>query len=76
MEIMQLLDLPNYVVLSDARDVNRSGEIVGGFVDTSNKTHGFLLNRRGFTPIDFPGVDVVRTFAFGIDLKGTSSATM
>jgi len=65
-----LLDLPNYVVSSDARDVNPSGEIVGFFVDASNKTHGFLLNRRGFTPIDFPGADVVSTQARGIDPQG------
>jgi uncharacterized membrane protein len=65
-----LLDLPSYVVSSDARDVNPSGEIVGFFVDASNKTHGFLLNRRSFTPLDFPGADVVSTQARGIDPQG------
>jgi uncharacterized membrane protein len=65
-----LLDLPNYVVSSDARDVNPSGEIVGFFIDPSKKFHGFLLNRSGFTPIDFPGADVVATSAFGINPQG------
>lgn len=68
--VYALLDLPSYAVLSDARDVNPSGEIVGFFVDPSNKNHGFLLNREGFTPIDFPGADVVFTRAFGIDPEG------
>jgi uncharacterized membrane protein len=68
--VYTLLDLPVYVVLSDARDVNPAGEIVGFFVDSSNKTHGFLLDRDGFHPIDFPGTNVVRTQAFGIDPQG------
>jgi hypothetical protein len=66
-----LLDLPSYAVLSDARDVNPSGEIVGFYVDPSNKHHGFLLNRAGFNPIDFPGADVVLTHAWGIDPEGS-----
>ena len=68
--VYALLDLPGYAVLSDARDVNPSGEIVGFYIDSSNKNHGFLLNREGFTPIDFPGADVVFTRAFGIDPEG------
>src|SRR5260370_14384684 len=65
-----LLDLPTYVVSSDARDVNPSGEIVGFFIDASNKTHGFLLNRRGFTPIDFPAADVLSTQARALNPQG------
>jgi hypothetical protein len=34
--VYALLDLPSQAVLSDARDVNPSGEIVGYFVDSSN----------------------------------------
>ena len=64
------LDLPSYVVLSDARDVNPSGEIVGFFIDSSNKNHGFLINNEGFTQIDFPGGDVVFTQALGINPEG------
>jgi len=43
----QLLDIPNSVS-SDARDVNPSGEIVGFFTDSANKTHGFLLRKGDF----------------------------
>ena len=68
--VYSLLNLPDYAVLSDARDVNRSGEIVGFFVDRSNTNHGFLLNKEGFTQIDFPGADVVLTRAWGIDPEG------
>jgi uncharacterized membrane protein len=68
--VYSLLDLPGYAVLSDARDINPSGEIVGFYVDTSNKHHGFLLNSAGFTPIDFPGADVVLTHVWGIDPEG------
>jgi uncharacterized membrane protein len=68
--VYALLDLPSYVVSSDARDVNPSGEIVGAWVDSSGKSHGFLLNRDGFTSIDVPGADVVFTRAIGIDPKG------
>jgi uncharacterized membrane protein len=66
--VYALLDLPSDAVLSDARDVNPSGEIDGFFVDSSNKNHGFLLNMEGFHSIDFPGA--VFTRAFGIDPEG------
>jgi len=65
-----LLDLPSYVKWSDARDINRSGEIVGFFVDSANKTHGFLFRKGEFTTIDFPGADVVSTQARGINPQG------
>ena len=65
-----LLDLPSYVKWSDARDINRSGEIVGFLVDSANKTHGFLFRKGEFTTIDFPGADVVSTQARGINPQG------
>jgi uncharacterized membrane protein len=65
-----LLDLPSYVMWSDARDINRSGEIVGFFIDSANKTHGFLLRKGEFTTIDFPGEDVISTQARGINPQG------
>jgi uncharacterized membrane protein len=68
--VYALLDLPSYAVLSDARDVNSSGEIVGYFIDSSNKNHGFLLNKHGFSTIDFPGANVVFTRALGINPEG------
>jgi uncharacterized membrane protein len=68
--VYSLLDLPSYAVRSDARDVNPSGEIVGFFIDSSNKSHGFLLGKDSFTTIDFPGANVVLTRAWGIDPEG------
>jgi uncharacterized membrane protein len=65
-----LLDLPDYVASSYAWDVNPSGEIVGYFLDSSNRNHGFLLDRKGFTLIDFPGTDVIFTRAVGINPRG------
>jgi len=65
----QLLDIPNSVS-SDARDVSRSGETVGFFIDSANKTHGFLLRKGDVTTIDFPGDDVVSTQARGINPQG------
>jgi uncharacterized membrane protein len=64
------LNLPNYVGSSFAWDVNPSGEIVGYFIDAVNRNHGFLLNNKGFTQIDFPGRDVVFTRAVGINPRG------
>src|SRR5437016_14341310 len=49
----QLLDIPNSIS-SDARDVNPSGEAVGFFIDSANKTHGILLSKVEITTIDFP----------------------
>ena len=68
--VYALLDLPSYVMWSDARDVNRSGEILGFFTAFANKTHGFLLRKGELTTIDFPGADVVSTQARGINPQG------
>ena len=66
--VYELLNLPDYVLLSDARDVSPEGSIVGFFVDSSHKTHGFLLTDKGFTAIDYPGA--LATQAFGINPEG------
>ena len=68
--VYALLDLPSYVMWSDARDINRHGEIVGVFGDSANMTHGVLLRKGEFTTIDFPGADVVSTQARGINPQG------
>src|SRR2546426_1052209 len=34
--------------------INGSGEVVGTFVDTANKTHGYLQDAAGFHAIDVP----------------------
>ena len=44
------------------------GRIVGGYFDTSEVPHGFLLRNGAFTSIDVPGA--VGTRAFGINLVG------
>ena len=67
--VTEMIDPPDAVV-SDARDVNASGEVVGFFADSANKTHGFLLRKGEFTTIDFPGEDVVSTQARGINPQG------
>jgi uncharacterized membrane protein len=67
--VTEMIDPPDAVV-SDARDVNRSDEIVGFFTNSANKTHGFLLRKGEFTTIDFPGDDVVSTQARGINPQG------
>jgi len=67
--VTEMIDPPDAIV-SDARDVNSSGEIVGFFTDSANKTHGFLLRKGDFTTIDFPGEDVVSTQARGINPQG------
>jgi uncharacterized membrane protein len=67
--VTEMIDPPDAVV-SDARDLNRSDEIVGFFTDSANKTHGFLLRKGEFTTIDFPGDDVVSTQARGINPQG------
>ncbi len=67
--VFQMIDPPSAVV-SDARDINPSHEIVGFFTDSANKTHGFLLREGEFTTIDFPGGDVVATQARGINPQG------
>jgi uncharacterized membrane protein len=68
--VYAILDLPSYVASSYAWDVNPSGVIVGYFLDSSNRNHGFLLNNNGFTQIDFPGNDMVFTRAVGINPRG------
>jgi probable HAF family extracellular repeat protein len=51
-----------------AWDMNPSGDIVGVFVDQSNKTHGFLWTGGEFFSIDFQGATITR--AFGINARG------
>jgi len=67
--VTEMIDPPDGVV-SDARDVNPSGETVGFFIDSAKSTHGFLLSKGEFTTIDFPGADVVSTQARGINPRG------
>lgn len=62
-------DVPGSVATS-TWDMNPSGEIVGTYVDTNVKTHGFLMTGGEFFSIDFPAQGVKRTQAFGINPQG------
>ncbi len=50
-----------------AWDINPQREIVGGYLDDANASHGFLLTTDGFCSIDFPEAE---TFTFGINPAG------
>lgn len=48
--------------------ISPTGEIVGGYQDSSGGEHGFLFSEGEFTSIDFPGA--LATRAFGIRPNG------
>jgi hypothetical protein len=52
--------------------VNDRGTIAGDYFDADG-THGFVLDRGGFTSIDVPGA--LATFAAGINDRGTIVGT-
>src|SRR6266567_4952490 len=70
------IDFPG-AVLTDAEGINPGGEIVGWYVDSAGKQHGFLLSGGQFTSIDYPGA--IATDARGIspdgDIVGSYSKT-
>jgi probable HAF family extracellular repeat protein len=51
-----------------ASDINADGAVVGWYVDSAGKTHGFLLRHGSFTSIDYPRA--VYTDARGINAQG------
>lgn len=53
---------------SRASGLNADGAVVGGYVDSAGKQHGFLLAGGSFTTIDYPGA--VGTAALGINSQG------
>ncbi len=53
--------------MTTAWDVNRAGEVVGSYRDSTG-FHGFLLTAAGFVPIDVPNATATR--AFGINASG------
>ncbi len=48
------IDFPG-ATLTIAYGINKSGQIVGTYTDTSGTTHGFLLSDNSFQTIDYPG---------------------
>jgi probable HAF family extracellular repeat protein len=49
-------------------DINDGGQIVGGIVDATGSTHGFLTDGTTFTLIDAPGA--IATSVSGINDRG------
>jgi probable HAF family extracellular repeat protein len=67
------IDVPN-AILTQAFGINDTGEIVGVFTDSSNRTHGFVRAVNGsFASIDVP--NAILTQAFGINNLGTIVGT-
>ena len=67
------IDFPG-AVLTNAQGINAGGEIVGGYVDTAGRQHGFLLSGGQFQSIDVP--TRVRLSPAGSDQAATLSAAM
>ena len=61
------IDFPGGV-LTQIQGINPEGEMVGLYVDTAGKQHGFLYRRGDFSSIDYPGA--IATDARGINRDG------
>jgi uncharacterized membrane protein len=70
------VDVPG-AVGTTANGIAENGDVVGVFVDSANRQHGFRLSGNGFTSIDYPGA--ILTAARGIapsgDIVGTYRMT-
>ena len=44
-------------IFTDGVGINRSGDIVGHYIDAAGIDHGYLLHKGNFTTVDFPGSD-------------------
>jgi uncharacterized membrane protein len=51
-----------------AQGINAKGDVVGWYIDTAGKFHGFVRDKGGFAPIDFP--EATRTDAWAINPAG------
>lgn len=56
-------------ISTEARGINAKGDIVGGYIDADEVTHGFLLRKEVFTTIDVPNA-AVTLGAHGITAQG------
>jgi len=54
--------------VTQANDINASGQIVGTYLEPSGAQHGFLAVGATFTTIDFPGAAL--SAAWGINSAG------
>jgi len=64
------IDFPGAASFTLAGDINKTGQIVGRYIDSSGINHGFLLSGGMFTSVTFPGA--VWTRALGINNNGDS----
>ena len=65
---------PTRMITSTAAHGNSAYEIAGEF-DDEDGTHGFVLSKDGFTPIDVPVEDAVLTSVNGISANGSLVGT-
>jgi uncharacterized membrane protein len=63
----EVFDFPG-ASFTNARAINESGTIVGVYRDTSQRSHGFVLEDGAFTQIDYPGA--IFTRLSGINARG------
>jgi hypothetical protein len=54
--------------LTQADDINASGQIAGAYVDVNGVVHAFSMAGTNFTSFDFPGA--TSTLAWGINSNG------
>ena len=54
--------------LTQADDINASGQIAGAYVDVNGVVHAFSMAGTNFTSFDFPGA--TSTLAWGINSDG------
>lgn len=66
-QTFELINVPN-ARETHAQGINNRGQIVGWFIDSASRTHGFLLIDEYFTVIDFPGA--ANSAAYGINDAG------
>ena len=66
-ETFTSFDFPGATSTS-ASGINANRAVVGWYVDSAGKTHGFLIKDGNFTSIDYPGA--VYTQAWGINSQG------
>jgi len=61
---------PSFTNVDQAADINDLGQIVGGYTDSSNVTHGYLLSHGQYTTLDDPNASGGFTFANAINNSG------
>jgi probable HAF family extracellular repeat protein len=70
--VFSTIDFPG-AVLTNAQGINAGGEVVGFYVDTLGKTHGFVMSGGAYRSIDYPNADATQLRGIGPsgDVVGT-----